>query len=77
MITELLAACGSFVWVYILNIPALHRWFNRKPFACEVCMAGWFDLCLNAGNTWWMEVPFRMAAAMCITILLTNTLKKV
>ena len=73
---ELIAACGAWVWVFVLDIPDLHKWFRRKPFNCEVCLSGWFTLCLCAGRVYWLEVPFRMAAAMVVTILLTNLMRK-
>ena len=73
---ELLAACGAWVWVFILKIHLLHPALYRKPFSCEVCLAGWFTLCLCAGNVYWMDVPFRMALSMVITILLTNLMRK-
>lgn len=71
---ELLAACGAWVWVYVLRVHHLIKWMNRKPFACEVCMAGWFTLFMYWIN--WMT-PFRMAAAMIITIILTKAMNKI
>lgn len=72
---ELLAACGA--WVFV-NVLALHRMFevlNRKPFACETCMAGWFTLILAFGD-YWLYMPFRMAVSMIIAIFLTALIRK-
>lgn len=72
---EVLSACGAFVFVYILRLHLVFSVLYRKPFVCEVCMAGWFSLLLNIGS-YWLYVPFKMAAAMCLTIVLTSILKR-
>lgn len=72
---EILSACGAFVFVYVLKLHTTFKILNRKPFACEVCMGGWFALLLNI-NTYWLQIPFRMAAAMVLTILITALLKR-
>jgi hypothetical protein len=76
MLNELLAACGAFVFVYVLRLHYTFKILNRKPFACEVCMGGWFALVLNL-NTYWLYIPFKMCLAMVLTILLTAILKRI
>lgn len=76
MYNELLSACGAFVWVYILRLHLTFKILNRKPFACEVCMGGWFALLLNV-KCYWLHIPFKMATAMVFTIILTALLKKI
>ena len=74
---ELLAACGAWVWVFILKIQYLHPALYRKPFSCEVCLAGWFTMLLSAGYYRFEVIPFKMAAAMVLTILLTKLMNKI
>lgn len=74
---EILAACGAWVWVFILRIHTFHKSIRRKPFSCEVCMAGWFTLILLVQDTYWLYIPFRMAVAMILTIILTRIMSKV
>ena len=73
---EVLAACGAFVFVYILQLHRIFKVLDRKPFNCEVCLAGWFSLILNLGS-YWLTVPFKMSAAMVLAILITAIIKKV
>lgn len=71
MLEMFIAACGSFVWVNILR---LH--YGKKPFACETCMAGWMAIITCIRYEWFL-IPFLMAGAMCISILLTYIIKKI
>jgi len=73
---ELLAACGAFVFVYMLKPFEIFKALNRKPFTCEVCLAGWFALILNL-ETYWLHIPFRMSAAMILAFVLTKLLRKI
>jgi len=73
---ELLASCGAWVWVFILKVQTLPK-LNRKPFNCEVCLSGWFTLLLSTGYYRFEIIPFKMSAAMVITILLTKLLSKI
>jgi len=75
-VNELLAACGAFVFVEVLRLHRMIPGLNRKPFACSVCMSGWFSLLLNFVD-YWLYVPFKMAVAMVITILLTGLINKI
>lgn len=73
---ELLAAAGAFVFVNVLQFHRMIKALNRKPFACEVCMGGWFALVLDFGQ-YWLTVPFKMALAMVFTIVLTKLIKTI
>lgn len=73
---ELLAACGAWVFVNVLAIHRVISAMNRKPFACETCMAGWFTFLLCFGD-YWLYVPFRMAVSMIIAIFLTSLIRKI
>ena len=73
---ELLAAAGAFVFVNVLQFHRALKWMNRKPCACEVCMGGWFALILDFGQ-YWLTVPFKMALAMVMTIILTKVVKSI
>lgn len=73
---ELLAACLAWVVVNVLEVHRWHRWFNRKPIACDVCLSGWFTLILNFSVVEWLQMPFRMAAAMILTIVIGKILNK-
>ncbi len=73
MINMILCACLSFILVNGLNIHKIHRWLNRKPFACDVCMAGWLALpyCWHGWRT-----PLYMAGAMVCVIALNKILDR-
>lgn len=70
----ILAACGAWVWVHKLKVQLWAKFLFRKPFACEVCMAGWFALLLFLLPPW-ADIPFYMAGAMVATVLLTKIIR--
>lgn len=77
-----MAACLSYVWMDVLNIP--DRWdgyLNHKPFSCPTCMAGWFALLLIV--VWdcpllgiMFETAGWMAVAMVGSIILNFGIKR-
>ena len=70
----LLAACGAFVCVEMLQLHIAFR-IQRKPFNCEVCLAGWFTLLLFILPSWF-DVPFYMAGAMMMAVVVKSIMKK-
>ena len=58
----ILAACGGFVTVNMIQLHVILGW-NRKPLNCDVCLSGWFFLLLYFCPGW-LDVPFYMAGAM-------------
>lgn len=73
---ELMAACGAWVVVNILQLHRMLSWLNRKPFACDICLSGWFTLVLSIGAVYWLYVPFKMAMAMMLTIVIGKIMNK-
>lgn len=73
---EIYAAFGAFAFVNFLKVHKISPKLNRKPLSCEVCMGGWFALLLSL-DTYWLLVPFKMAAAMCLTYLITSVMKRI
>lgn len=69
----LYAACGAWVWVYMLGMIR----FKYKPLNCEKCMAGWLCCAMSIGHYPWYEIPFMMCAAMVAAIILTGIMNKV
>jgi hypothetical protein len=68
----ILSSCLGWVLVNCLQIHRWHPILFRKPFACDVCMAGWIAL----GYCWsGFYTPLYMAGAMVGSILLTKVLK--
>jgi len=74
MIDILLAACGGFVCVEMLQVHYLLKW-NKKPLNCAVCLSGWFALLIILLPDWF-KVPFYMCAAMMVVVLFTSIMKK-
>jgi len=70
----LLAACGAFVMVNVIQFHVITGW-RFKPFICDVCMAGWFYLILFFCPSW-VDVSFYMAAAMIAARLINYVMKK-
>lgn len=75
MIDLLLAACGAFVLVQVIEWHKIIG-INRKPLNCHVCMAAWLWLPLHFIEAEWFDVPFMMCAAMCLVIALNWVMKK-
>lgn len=71
----LLAACGGFVAVKMLEVHILLR-VNRKPLNCVTCLSGWFCLLLSIQSYYWMDIPFMMAASMMTGAFLNYLMKK-
>lgn len=71
----LLATCGAFVCVNMLQLHMIFKW-NRKPLNCDVCISGWFCLLLSVPYVYWLHIPFYMAAAMVTTAVLNSVLKR-
>ena len=76
MIDLLLAACGAFVLVQVIEWHKIIG-LNMKPFSCHVCIAAWLWLPLHFVDGGWFDIPFYMCAAMCIVILLNWLMKRV
>jgi hypothetical protein len=70
----LLASCGAFVFVNILQIDIVFG-IKRKPFTCDICMSGWFFLLLYFLPEW-ADIPFYMAGAMIATRLINYGMTK-
>lgn len=68
----ILVACLAWVLVKVLQIHKWHKWLNRKPFACETCLAGWLAIpyCWHEWRT-----PLYMAGAMVLVIFLNEIMK--
>jgi hypothetical protein len=73
MTSIILVACLAFVLVKVVGISTLSKWVARKPFTCEVCMAGWLAV-PYCWHEWY--TPLYMAGAMVVTIIITGFLKK-
>lgn len=72
MIEAFLSACAGWVVVYPLGFIR----FKRKPFSCEVCMAGWFCLLLSIGYYTWYMILFYMCAAMVFAAIITKLINR-
>lgn len=69
----LLASCGAFVVVEMLQLHMMLKW-NHKPLNCSTCLAGWFCLLLSVPSLSFYT-PFYMAVAMILTVPLTKIMK--
>ena len=76
MMTILYAICLGWVLVNILQIHRRHPLLNRKPFSCDVCLAGWIAGILSL--LVYFDLPYAildMPVAMVGVILLNKLIR--
>lgn len=66
----------SYVWVNILQMNIRFKVFNRKPFNCEVCMAGWIAGVLMVSNAAGYEAAYELICIMSLTMFLMSMLNR-
>ncbi len=73
----LYAMCLAYVWVHVLQVPYWFKAaFNFKPINCEVCMSGWFCLCMTVTSYAVIEVVGMMGVAMIGEVLLNGLIRR-
>jgi hypothetical protein len=83
IIIILSAAALSFIMVDVIHIYSWHKFFRRKPFTCNTCMAGWLTLLMviisrNVAKFILEDIKVlcMMAWAMIISIFITKILNR-